>query len=169
MLKHSYLLTSLTWEAECQLCVPHYCIVLEKNTWEEFIPYHNAPLCGPEPRWCWGDIFLQGRRLSPCPLSSSDPSLVTLWTLLEGQILSSTSPLIWGRFSSRICSICLLLFRNCSLRITHLHAGKYHLVGFLFLYHLQWGFWNQVNIYTHQCQWLTFLSQRQTLGLDSDF
>lgn len=40
---------------------------------------------------------------------------VMLWTILEGQVLSSTSPLVCGRFSGRIYSMGLLLFRNCSL------------------------------------------------------
>lgn len=70
---------------------------------------------------------------------------VMLWPLHENQILSSTSPLIWGRFSSRIYSIGLLIFRNCSLWTTHLYTGKHHLVGFLFLCRLQWQFWNKVN------------------------
>lgn len=90
-----------------------------------------------------------------CPCAPSVPLThlqVMFWLLHESQILSSTSPVIWGRFSSRIYSIGLLIFRNRSLWTTHLFAGKHHLVGFLFLCHLQWQFWNKISKRTNKCQ-----------------
>lgn len=74
-----------------------------ENTWEELIPYRNAPLCAPEPRWCWGGRFPGGgwgggeaaprgafRRVAPGPrLAAEDHVRAVLWAGGPGSLPGS--------------------------------------------------------------------------------